>query len=458
MRHVNMTHSRWGLLGLLWALLAGAFFIIIVYAIYGTFVTNDFGDLLQKIRGTGLVWIIGLLELFAVVGTVVGLFILTFRLHRKKSRDAALGWCIILSIFCLIVFFMKIFTRGFSIFKEGIIYHSLIFSAIEEYMLIFVLMVALVVSLAAYARSSWTRIIFTLFSGTLIWTLGFGAYSLLNYLEMGSISWAGPVAVFVVVFGIYFFRPVSTRRKSLGKEFKRLKDLRKAAKSQHKKMDLSHIEQKFEEAKKSKMLASFTGVGYERAMNKMNDAFQAVYDAVSGRFSSLDNTTIPIIEAFGNVRSLRADSAKLNDIEDDIRKLEDALEDGALDKARDVASELRRNAKDLRELFDSSKDFLDKASGAVERLHKLGAADDEAEHKYDEAKKSFSKGKYRRAGEEARFAFEEGGGTADVFEKARNLIEKLENRLDNKADHRMYTADIEKILDKARRMLRGVSN
>jgi len=257
------------------------------------------------------------------------------------------------------------------------------------------------------------------------------------------------------VFFIYFLRPVSTRRKSLRKDFKRLKDLHGKAKSSYDKMDTSLMDQKFEESRKARRLASFTGVGYERAMEKMESSFQAVYDAVEAHFSNLDSTTKPIVEAFGNVRSLRADNAKIFEIEDDIEKLEKALEEGELSAARDAASELKRNAKDLRELFDSSKEFLDKASSAMERLNKLGAADEEAENRYNKAKKSFSAGKYRGAMDEARFAYEEGGGTADVFERAKNLIEKLDNRLNNKVDHRMYTGDVEKKLERAKRILRG---
>ena len=41
MNHVNVKHSQWGLLGLLWTLLAGAFVIILAYAIHRTFLNFE---------------------------------------------------------------------------------------------------------------------------------------------------------------------------------------------------------------------------------------------------------------------------------------------------------------------------------------------------------------------------------------------------------------------------------
>ena len=197
MRHVNMRYSRWGLLGLLWALLSGALFISVVYAIYGTFVTDDFGTLLQKIRGTGFVWLLGLMELVAVVGSVVGLFILARRIRKKGNRAAAQGWLIILAIASFILFFSRLFTRGFIIIKEGVISHALLLSAIEEPVLIIFLLLLLVVLLSVINRGSGQGIFFTAFSGTIIWTLGFGSYSLLDYLGMEALAWVGPVVLFV---------------------------------------------------------------------------------------------------------------------------------------------------------------------------------------------------------------------------------------------------------------------
>ena len=457
MRHVNMRHSQWGLLSLLWALLAGAFFIFIVYSIYGTFVTDDFDLLLSKIRGTSFVWILGIIETVAIVGSVVGLFILASKISKRGSRDAARGWLIMLSIAIAIIFFTRLITRGFVIIKEGIIYHALLVSSIEGFVLVIVMILALIVLLAVITRSTRGSFL-TLFSGALIWTLGSGAYFLLDYLEMGSLAVGGPIAVFVVVFLIYFFRPVSARRKSLRKDFKRLKDIWTKAKKEYPKMDASLMESKFEEAKSARRFGSFTGVGYDRAMNRMDDAFQAIYDGVSSYFSDLDNKTKPIVEAFGNVRSLKADNAKITDLEEDISELGTALSSGEVEDAKDKALALKRNAQDLRDLFDSSRDFLDKAGSAMERLHKLGADDPEVEGKYGSAKKNFNKGHYKRARDHARFASEDGNSTADVFERARNLVEMLENRLNNKIDNRMFTQDVEAKLEKAKNILRGVSN
>ncbi|MDP7265008.1 MAG: hypothetical protein QGH39_05545 [Candidatus Thermoplasmatota archaeon] len=89
MNHVNVKHSQWGLLGLLWTLLAGAFVIILAYAIHGTFLTDDFEQLIDKLQKTSFIWVIGILELVVVVGSLVGLILLSKRISKLPAPKGA---------------------------------------------------------------------------------------------------------------------------------------------------------------------------------------------------------------------------------------------------------------------------------------------------------------------------------------------------------------------------------
>lgn len=443
MEHVNFRYTSLGLLHLIWALLTGGILIVVSFAIYGTFVTNEFPLFLDMVRRTPFSWILGIVQLLTVLGLAAGMGIGIFQLGKKGAKQAAIVWLCILGLIIVGLFFLPIKDGGITVVKEGVFHHAYWVSGLEPYLMIVLMLLLNIVILFVVYRKRFSGMATTLFTGTIVWTMGFAAYMGLTYLDLGLLAVAGPVAILLAVVGFYLFKPIRTRSSSISKDWKRLKKLKENVTKTYPGMDMSTINSSFDEAKRSRTFASFSGVGYDRAMRKMNDCFQVIYDEVKKNFGERDLSTKPLLEAFGQVKALKKEDVQITELESMITKIEKALDKGKLDEAKEVARELKLKASDLKNVYSGSKDTLQRAEEVIARLKNLGAEDEEAEKNYEKAKKNFAKGMYDKTTMHAKKAAEEGADTADVYERAVNILNNLETRIHNKESHRFKTEEFE---------------
>ncbi len=460
MIHVNYLRSKWGISTLFWAIIAGGLAVMFAYTAFGVFVTGNHGTLMDKLRPTGWMFMIGIIETLIILGTIIGLFFLVQRISKRSSREATKGWVIILTMASLIFFCGPMIIgaeKGIDEIKTGLIHNAALLGNAEGFFQMIFLLGGLLTFLGLTNRGSGAGFFHTLFSGTLTWTLAVASYVFMNDAGI-SFAWVGPLVIVVIMAIFYFIRPITSRRKSIAVDFKRLKELRNKVKKEFKNADLKLIDDKFTEAKKAKRGGSFTGMGYDRAMNRMEEAFQTIYDALKSYFSKVDSSTKEIVEVFGTIKSLKNENAKVTELEASINKLEKILDSGDLGKAKDKAVNLKRDATELRDRFTTAKEFLDKTSDIIDKMNKLGAKDKNSVANYDSAKDYFSKGVYDQAREKARSAYNDGNETVENFESAKKIMEELENRIGSKASYKLITDDLEERIEKAKKLLKGVSS